>query len=244
MQTNTPLVMSWKSKLKSVIPRPIHYLYNRLFSKRIIQGKLGSWFDLEWKRKALSANDEIWIETYDEAWKNCREQDLSPADIRRIADKVIPGASALDAGCGDGYLIEALLSETSSLTGVDISRVALGLARRRLGADVPLIQAFLEKLPFRENAFDIVVSAHTLEHVKDIGKAVSEIKRVASRRIIILLPSQEYIPYSMDYHLHFFPREDDLLELVGLDQAVCERYTLPPGMCAYQGDVFILTADL
>lgn len=242
---NIPLlIVSWKTKIKSILPRSIHQLYNRLFSKRIIQQQLGLWFDMEWKRKALSANDEIWVETYDEAWRNCSEQDLSQADIRKIGDMVIPGAAVLDAGCGDGFLLEALLGKTRRLAGVDVSEVALGLARRRMGKEVLLVQAFLEKLPFRENAFDIVVSAHTLEHVKDIEGAVSEIKRVASRRIIILVPSQKYLPYSMDYHIHFFPLKEDLLKLVGLDQAVCDIYTIPPGMCAYQGDVLLLRADL
>ena len=237
--------MNFKKTIKKFLPKQLHTLYNRIFSKHIIRKRIGEWFDVDWKAKAFSADDTIWLETYEEAWKHQPEQDLSHIDIDKIKSKVNTAEySILDAGCGDGFLLEALSGNCHAMTGVDISMKALELARRRLGAKALFAQAFLEKLPFKNDAFDIVVTAHTLEHVKDLHKAVSELIRVARKRLVVLVPSQEYVRYSMDYHIHYFPHEDDLLNAIGLSQALCERYSIPPGLCAYQGDILLLTAEL
>ncbi|MDP8240107.1 MAG: class I SAM-dependent methyltransferase [Candidatus Hatepunaea meridiana] len=209
---------------------------------------------------------------YDESWQHCRKQDLSPYDLKRISDKTTPGSTVLDAGCGDGYLLKNLSDKCSHLIGVDISTVALSKARKRIGDNVILVQALLEDLPFRSSSIDIVVSAHTIEHVKDIDKSISELKRIAKHRLVILVPCQEYLPYTEDYHLHFFPTEKDLLDRVGIANAHCERYSVvdegyrvqrsdtaskgdfdrhyinktdtSKADCNYLGEVLLLTADL
>ncbi|MDZ7363780.1 MAG: class I SAM-dependent methyltransferase [candidate division KSB1 bacterium] len=40
-------------------------------------------------------------------------------------------------------------------------------------------QGFAENMPFSDKTFDYVTCCHTLEHVKDLDKAVAELKRVA-----------------------------------------------------------------
>lgn len=45
-------------------------------------------------------------------------------------------------------------------------------------ADRPTVLAFVEKLPFKDGAFDFVVASHVLEHSKDPDKFLSEIQRV------------------------------------------------------------------
>lgn len=233
-----------RSALKRLTPRPLRRLYNRLVSRRIISRKLGDWFDLEWNRRAHQAEDRDWVRTYDASWEHWAQPDLSPEDIERIADRAGGCASLLDAGCGDGYLLEGLEKRAATRAGVDLSRTGLLRARRRLGHGPLLVQAFLESLPFADDAFEVVVSAHTLEHVRDLQGAIRELIRVARRRLVILVPSQEEALYTEDYHLHYFPREKDLLDAVGLPDAVCERFTVPQGRCAYSGDILLLTADL
>jgi len=112
------------------------------------------------------------------------------------------------------------------------------------------VQAFFEYLPFADNAFDVVVTAHTLEHVRDLQRSISEMKRVAAKQLLILVPCQEYLPYTEDYHIHFFPDEKALLREVNIDSAVCERYSVSNEIvdsdydCSYHGEVLLLTADL
>ena len=130
------------------------------------------------------------------------------------------------------------------MAGVDISGTALHKARKRLGEGVLLVQSFIENLPFASDSFDVVVSTHTIEHVKDMDKAVSELKRIATKNLVILVPKQEYLPYTEDYHLQFFPTEQVLLDRVGIKSARCERYVTGDETTNYQGDVLLLTADL
>jgi ubiquinone/menaquinone biosynthesis C-methylase UbiE len=237
-------VKQWKEQLKPYLPRPIHQLYNRIFSRSRIRKGLGDWFDLDWKRKALQADTRTWKDTYDLSWENWRQEDLSAIDIERLRAGVGQPRSLLDAGCGDGYLLHALRPQGTTLFGADLSGTGLRRARQRLGVDVHFAQCFLENLPFADRAMDVVVCAHTLEHVKNLDQAIAELKRITRHTLIILVPSQEYLPYTQDYHLHFFPKEVDLLRRANIAGARCDRYTVPPGLCAYQGDVLLLTADM
>lgn len=184
------------------------------------------------------------MKVYDESWRNWHEQDLALEDCSRINVKVPVGACVLDAGCGDGYLLERLAQKADLRIGLDLSREALKLARRRLGSEVRLVQGSLEALPFTDNAFNAVVSTHTLEHVRDFEKSVTELKRITAHRLVILIPAQEYLPYTEDYHLHFFHKEEDFLRRVNIEGAVCERYRNPPGRHKYQGELLLLMVDL
>jgi len=47
---------------------------------------------------------------------------------------------------------------------------------------VRFVEGSVEDLPFLDDAFDTVVSTHTLEHVQRIGVALSELRRVAAKR--------------------------------------------------------------
>ena len=74
-----------------------------------------------------------------------------------------------------------------------------------------LREADIENLPFQDNEFDTVVSTHTLEHVLDIKKAISELRRVGRKRLIIVVPKQRPYNYTFDLHVHFFPYKWALL---------------------------------
>jgi SAM-dependent methyltransferase len=236
--------MNWKTPLKRCLPKWAHYLYNRVVSRRLIQEQLGDWFEVDWKQRAFRADDRTWRETYDRSWEHWQQPDLSALDVEQIKVLIPPAGSILDAGCGDGFLIQALSGPACRLTGADLSAVGLQLARRRLGSHAALVEASLENLPFKSRAFDVVITAHTLEHVRDLLAVIGELKRVAAKRLIILVPVQEYLPYTQDYHLHFFATENDLLRQVGIPGACCQRYQVPPGPWAFQGEVLLLVADI
>ncbi|MDK9699771.1 MAG: class I SAM-dependent methyltransferase [bacterium] len=235
--------MSFKQTLKRIIPKLLHHLYNRVVSRGKIASIYGDWFELDWKKTATNADDETWKKVYNVSWEHWSQQDLSPLDLTKIEALVPENVTLLDAGCGDGYLLAHLLGKGRILSGVDLSETAIRKARERLGNAVNLQTAFLEKLPYCDKEFDVVVSAHTLEHVKQFGAAVSELQRVCKQRLILLVPSQEYLPYTQDYHLHFFPKNEDFLNRVNIPNARLERYTVSDGLCAYAGDVLLLVVD-
>lgn len=83
------------------------------------------------------------------------------------------GSRILDIGCGNGAYLERLGSLGATVTGCDLSAGMLSSAPgpRRVQADA-------QRLPFVDDAFDVVLAAHMLYHVPDRTLAVSDMKRV------------------------------------------------------------------
>lgn len=79
----------------------------------------------------------------------------------------------LDAGCGDGG-VAALLTAPDVIC-VDQSEAAVEAARAR-GLEV--LQADIEKLPFEDAAFDVVMCNWVLYHLPDLDLGLSELARV------------------------------------------------------------------
>ncbi len=92
-----------------------------------------------------------------------------------------PGQLVLDAGCGPGTYGIILAEEGNEVIGVDISadsvRVAKGRASNKGARFFPVV-GDLEKLPFKDNSFDVCFCGWSLHHFPDINTAVAEFARV------------------------------------------------------------------
>ena len=82
----------------------------------------------------------------------------------------------LEIGGGTGRNLPRYAPGTA-LVAVDPNPENLGRARRR-APDVPLVQARAEALPFRDGAFDTVVTSLVLCSVDDPPRALAELRRV------------------------------------------------------------------
>ena len=50
-----------------------------------------------------------------------------------------------------------------------------------------------------------VICTHVLEHVLDIAGAVRELRRVAKRRLILVVPQEREYRFTFNPHVNFFP---------------------------------------
>ncbi|MBN1645142.1 class I SAM-dependent methyltransferase [Candidatus Woesearchaeota archaeon] len=99
----------------------------------------------------------------------------------------------LDAGCGEGHLIEKLNQKNSQnyYYGIDLTKVAINSAEKRC----PRAKIFLmdlTKLKFKDNFFDIVICSDVLEHIPRYRLAIEELKRVTKKNgfLIITFPNE------------------------------------------------------
>jgi SAM-dependent methyltransferase len=128
--------------------------------------------------------------------------DNSKACISRIGE-MITGTSVCDVGCGTGALlghIRAGHADLERLVGVDF---VVDDAAAIQG--VEYVPAKVEELPFDDCEFDTVVCTHVIEHVLDYRKAMSELRRIARRRLIIVVPREREYRYTFNPHFNFFP---------------------------------------
>jgi ubiquinone/menaquinone biosynthesis C-methylase UbiE len=177
---------------------------------------------LDFKKTAYALTDEEFRATYREVSDVAfeRQTDLNEACIARILSEV-RGPRVLEVGCGKGYLLRLLAEMGFELAAAD---VVLQPEVRALGGRVELHEAPAEKLPFADGAFDTVICTHTLEHVRNLSAAVSELRRVA-KQLLIVVPRQRPYLYTFDLHLHFFPYSYSLLSAFGKTpaEASCEN---------------------
>jgi ubiquinone/menaquinone biosynthesis C-methylase UbiE len=92
-----------------------------------------------------------------------------------LARGVQPGR-VLDLGCGTGRSLP-LFGAGARAIGVDPCPDSLLKARHR-APGVPLVRARAEALPFRDQAFDTVVSGLVFCSVGDVSRGLAEVRRV------------------------------------------------------------------
>jgi len=88
---------------------------------------------------------------------------------------VRPNARVLDIGCGRGGVLELLHSQVALAVGVDPDQGSLVEHR------VPTLRraaGLMERLPFSDQSFDLVLCSWVLEHLVDPEQAFAEVARV------------------------------------------------------------------
>jgi demethylmenaquinone methyltransferase / 2-methoxy-6-polyprenyl-1,4-benzoquinol methylase len=97
---------------------------------------------------------------------------------RFLVARLPRGGHVLDVATGTGLVAAQLLRRGYAVTGVDQSPEMLAVARRRFGADVELVNASAEALPFDSGSFDHVTFTYLLRYVADPAATLAETARV------------------------------------------------------------------
>ena len=90
-----------------------------------------------------------------------------------------PGDTVLDVATGTGAVARELLRQKRcTVVGLDQSAEMLAEARRRLPADVTLVEGPAEKLPFDDATYDALTFTYLLRYVSDPAATLRELARV------------------------------------------------------------------
>jgi SAM-dependent methyltransferase len=99
--------------------------------------------------------------------------------------------NTLEVGCGDGALLSELHRRDfgGRLAGVEITEAAVTLARARPEIDSVELYDGLH-LPAPDNAYDLGILSHVLEHVPDPSALLAEVARVC-RAVLVEVPLEQ-----------------------------------------------------
>lgn len=139
------------------------------------------WADV-WKNDSIPTQQQKITEKQLPSFEEVRHMKVL-VDLVREADLSSP--SLLEIGCSSGYFSE--IFEKSSLhvkyTGCDYSPEFINVAKKCYPA-VPFHVCDTTSLPYKDNAFDIVVSGCCILHVVDYEKAIAESARTSKEFVI------------------------------------------------------------
>lgn len=126
---------------------------------------------------------------YDTYWRE--KGDLFDHErLEQMAARVQPGESVLALDCGPGVLARLLADKGARVVGVDMSAVAVDMARQK-GIDAHWVDLDREPLPFADGSFDTVLSDSGLEHRFFIDRPLDEAVRVLrpGGKLILSVPN-------------------------------------------------------
>lgn len=152
---------------------------------------------MEFKTLAPSMSDAEFADVYRNVttFADDRVTDTNAEAMSYVLSRLEEG-SLLDVGCGRGYFLSKVHGVGCDLLGGDVLAIA-------------------ERLPFADRSFDVVTCFHTLEHTRDLPRAVRELRRVARKQLIVIVPRQRRFHYTLDLHLQFFETPEALASAMG-----------------------------
>lgn len=151
------------------------------------------------------------------------KQHLEPMLARHLVAydycaEFVAGKSVLEIGCGTGYGSYLLAERAKSVTAIDISDAAIGIARESYIKENLIFEVgdAGDLLAFKDDSYDIVFSSQCIEHVAAQETFVANVFRILRKEgiFIVITPNAEtYITGLNPFHVREF-RKDELQRLL------------------------------
>jgi 2-polyprenyl-3-methyl-5-hydroxy-6-metoxy-1,4-benzoquinol methylase len=106
-----------------------------------------------------------------------------------IAGSQQPATRPLEVGAGEGVISQKMHQRFGSAVGLDLPDAGLREEwRERPGPSY--LHADAQRLPFRDDQFDLVVCVEVLEHLTDPVAGLRELARVTTRHLLLSVPRE------------------------------------------------------
>jgi SAM-dependent methyltransferase len=183
---------------------------------------IGMWMEFKTRAPGMSVTALRDFYASTDSLASGRLTDTNSEALDFVLSAIDPGARTLvDIGCGGGYFLRRVQEDGRfdglTLAGCDLlARANAGCARITVGDH--------EVLPYRDGAFDVVACMHTLEHSRRLDVAIAELRRICRRQLIVVVPRQKYLYYTLDLHLQFFPTAAAFAHALGVPEDRIRRF--------------------
>jgi len=111
-----------------------------------------------------------------------RERDDNRGLAHRLAEDLAPGSAVLEVAPGPGYLaIDLARLGSYEITGLDISETFVRIARENAAREairVDFRQGDAARMPFENDAFDLVICRAAFQNFRSPVRALEEMRRV------------------------------------------------------------------
>ncbi len=161
-------------------------------------------------KKEIKDVYNIIVETYNNSRKNktgnayfFNELMEMPTTLKMIGD--VKNKKVLDLGCGPGRYSKILSDKKAKVTGIDNSEKLIEVAQKE-APKANFILGDIEKLPFSNNQFDIVISTLVIGHLKDWNKVLKEVNRVLKKDGIFIFSITGPFSLIKEKQKYFFKR--------------------------------------
>ncbi|MGC6433137.1 MAG: class I SAM-dependent methyltransferase [Crocinitomicaceae bacterium] len=176
---------------------------------------------MDFKKNVYQMTSEEYANLYNDlnSISRNRKTDLNQVSIDFILKQIEAGCfkNIIDIGCGSGYILDLIQSKFPhiELTGIDIKK-------SKTVENYNFVEGNLEKLPFENNSFDLVLCNHTVEHLVDLNLCISELVRITNKKLVVVTPCQRPYYYTLDEHVNFFQFKEQLIALFPFIKYECK----------------------
>jgi len=113
---------------------------------------------------------------------------LAALEVERVVELSVAGIDAknmLDVGTGSAVFAEAFAARGLNVNGIDVNPEMLDAARQFVPQG-DFRHASADDIPYSSDSLDVVFMGHVLHEMDDAVKALSEARRVAKTRVMVL----------------------------------------------------------
>jgi SAM-dependent methyltransferase len=129
---------------------------------------------------------ELWSERVKD-WVEVQEKTACPL-FRAVLSQagIVPGTNYLDIGCGTGAAISMAATMGANVAGLDTSSAMLAIAKARTPQGGYWL-GDMRRLPFPDNAFDLITYFNTIQYASDPVVALREARRTARMNALVII---------------------------------------------------------